>query len=81
MIKLISLIVSIAAGAAARKTLDVVWRKSTGHEPPKNAGDLNDSLPGVLVFSLVTAATGAVINVLTKRIAKRAQLRADSSIS
>ncbi|WP_370800665.1 DUF4235 domain-containing protein [Arthrobacter psychrolactophilus] len=47
------------------------WRwdgKGTGHKLPKDAGDLLNSLPGVLVFALVTAVSGAVIQVLTQRL-------------
>lgn len=75
LIKLLSAGVSLAAGAAARKALSAGWRKGTGHEPPKNADDLGHSLPGVLVFALATAATSAVIHVLTTRLARKATLR------
>lgn len=77
LIKLMSLGVSLAAGAAARKALAVGWKKGTGHEPPKEADDLENPLPGVLVFALVTAATGAVIQVVTQRLAQKAKLRLD----
>ncbi|WP_353848866.1 DUF4235 domain-containing protein, partial [Arthrobacter sp.] len=30
---------ALAAGAAARKALEAGWRKSTGNEPPKDAGN------------------------------------------
>ncbi|MFC8302728.1 DUF4235 domain-containing protein [Specibacter sp. NPDC057265] len=74
LIKLLSAGASVAAGAAARKALSVGWRKGTGHEPPKKADDLSNPLPGVLVFALATAATGAVIQVLTTRLARKASL-------
>ncbi|AIX99925.1 hypothetical protein ART_0327 [Arthrobacter sp. PAMC 25486] len=72
LIKLLSLGASVAAGAAARKALEVGWRKGAGHEPPKKADDLRNPLPGVLVFALVTAVTGAVIQVVTQRLARKA---------
>lgn len=74
LIKFLSIGVSLAAGAAARKALAAGWRKGTGHEPPKKADDLQNSLPGVLVFALVTAATGSVIQVITQRLARKATL-------
>lgn len=74
LIKLMSIGASVAAGAAARKALEAGWRKGTGHEPPKEAGDLENPLPGVLVFALATAVTGAIIQVLTQRIARRASV-------
>ncbi len=72
LIKLLSAGVSVAAGAAARKALSAGWRKGTGQEPPKKADDLENSLPGVLAFALATAVTGAVIQVLTTRLARKA---------
>lgn len=72
LIRIFSVLASLAAGAAARKALDMGWRKGTGHEPPKDAGDLRNSLPGVLVFALVTAASGAVIQVVTQRLGRKA---------
>lgn len=74
LIRILSIGISIAAGAAARKALEIGWRKGTGHEPPKDAGNLKKSLPGVLAFALSTAVTGAVIQVLTQRIARKATL-------
>lgn len=75
LVRLVSIGASVAAGALARKGLDAAWRKGTGSEPPKDAADLDNPLPGVLVFALVTAVTAAVIQVLTKRVARRATLK------
>ncbi|WP_218712509.1 DUF4235 domain-containing protein [Arthrobacter sp. BF1] len=79
IIKILSLGASLAAGAAARKALAAGWRKGTGHEPPKEADDLGNPLPGVLVFALATAATGAVIHVITQRLARKATLKLESN--
>ncbi|MGO4383051.1 DUF4235 domain-containing protein [Specibacter sp. RAF43] len=75
LVRLLSAVVALAAGAAARRALDVAWRKSTGHRPPKDATNLDDALPGVLVFAFVTAATSAIIHVLTQRAAKTSMVR------
>lgn len=75
LIKLLSLGASLGTGALARKGLDTVWRKSTGHEPPRETQNLNNPLPGVLVFAVATALTGAVIQVLTQRAAKKTALK------
>lgn len=75
LIKLLSLGASLGAGALARKGLDVAWRKTTGNSPPKEAKNLNNPLPGVLVFALVTALTGAAIQVLTQRASKKFTLK------
>ncbi|POH57877.1 DUF4235 domain-containing protein [Arthrobacter glacialis] len=79
LIKLLSVLASVAAGAVARKALAAGWRKSTGSEPPKDAGDPRNSLPGVLVFALVTAASGAIIHVLTQRWGRKATLRLEQT--
>lgn len=75
LIKFLSGGVALGTGSMARKGLDVVWRKGTGNAPPKDAQNLNNSLAGVLIFSLVTALTGAIIQVLTKRAARKVTLR------
>lgn len=72
LIRLLSIAVSLAAGAAARKVLDSAWRKGTGNEPPKDTDDLRNPLPGVLVFAVVTAVSAAMIKVLTQRLGKKA---------
>ena len=72
LIRLLSIGVSLAAGAAARKALDSAWRKGTGNEPPKDTADLRNPLPGVLVFAVVTAISAAMIKVLTQRLGKKA---------
>lgn len=74
LIKLLSIGVSVAAGASARKALEARWRKGTGHEPPKEVGNLKNSLPGVLAFALATAVAGAIIRVLTRRLARKVTL-------
>lgn len=81
LIKIMTMGVSFAAGAAARKALAVGWRKGTGHEPPKKADELQAPLPGVLVFSLVTAMTAAVIHVVSERLAGKAELRLEQKHS
>lgn len=79
LIKLASILASVVAGALARKLLGTGWRKGTGNEPPKDAGDPRNSLPGALVFALVTAASGAVIHVVTERISRKAMLRLEQN--
>jgi len=75
LVKLLGLAVSLGAGALANKTLEGLWEKRTGKPAPKDGTDLNDSLPGVLVFAVVSAAVGAVVHILTQRGAKSALAR------
>ncbi|MGA7203275.1 MAG: DUF4235 domain-containing protein [Specibacter sp.] len=78
LIKLLSIGASLAAGVAARKALEAAWRKGTGNEPPKEATDLRNPLPGVLVFALATAVSGAVIQVVTQRLGKKAAVKLEA---
>ena len=75
LIKLLSLGASLGAGALARKGLDAAWRKSTGHALPRETGNLNNPLPGVLIFAVATALTGAAIQGLTQSAAKKTALK------
>lgn len=79
VIKLLGIGASLAAGAAARKALEMGWRKGTGNAAPKEATDLRNPLPGVLVFALVTAVSGALIRVLTQRLGQKATLMVERS--
>jgi uncharacterized membrane-anchored protein YhcB (DUF1043 family) len=72
LIKLLGLVVGVAAGMGANKALEAVWTKSTGKPAPKDAANLEDSLPGVVLFAIAGAAVGAVIHVLTQRATKKA---------
>ncbi|NVM98711.1 DUF4235 domain-containing protein [Arthrobacter sp. SDTb3-6] len=75
LIKVLSMGAALAAGAAVRKALEAGWRKGAGTEPPKDAGNLKNPLPGVIAFALATAVSGAVIQVVTKRLGRKAILR------
>lgn len=76
LVKIFGLAIGLGAGALANKTLEGLWEKKTGKPaPPKDSTDLNDSLPGVLVFAVVSAAVAAVVHVLTQRGTKSALAR------
>lgn len=74
LLKFLILGASLAAGTAARKASAAGWRKGTENEPPKDADDLNNPLAEVLVFALVKAATGSLIQVITHAWHARPQL-------
>lgn len=75
LVKILGLGASIGAGFVANKVLTAAWKKSTGKNPPTDGTDLDDSLIGVLSFALVSAATGAVVHVLTQRGTKHALVK------
>ncbi|CAN7545231.1 hypothetical protein ASF98_14470 [Arthrobacter sp. Leaf337] len=75
-IKLLGTGVSLLAGFAGTKAVDVVWEKVTGRKPPK--GDKNDvptTLRSALTFALISAAVSAIIQVLANRGTQRAITR------
>ncbi len=81
LIKLLGMAVGVGAGVAANKALEAVWSKSTGKPAPKDATNLQDSLPGVVLFALAGAAVGAVIHVLTQRTTKKALVKLQETAS
>ncbi|RAN71301.1 hypothetical protein B5P43_33985 [Bacillus sp. SRB_336] len=73
--KLLSTGVSLGAGFAASKIVDTVWEKSTGHKPPKDGADLENSMRSALAFALVSSAVAAIIQVVTSRTTQKAIAR------
>jgi len=76
--KLLSTGISLGAGFAASKIVDTVWEKSTGHKPPKDGADLENSLRSALTFALVSSAVAAVIQVIAGRTTQKAIARYNS---
>lgn len=75
-IKLLGTGISLLAGFAGTKAVDVIWEKTTGRKPP--TGDKDDvptTLRTALTFALVSASVSAVIQVLTNRGTQRAITR------
>lgn len=64
-------LVALGASWAASKALSGAYRAITGDEPPV-AEDRSVSLTRVLTWTIVTAATGAVIQMAVYRFASRA---------
>jgi hypothetical protein len=79
LIKLLGTAISIGAGIVATKLVDFAWEKSTGQQPPKDATNLEESLRDTLVFALVSAGVGAVIQTLAQRYTQRAIARYKST--
>lgn len=75
LIKLLGMLVGMGAGIAANKALESIWSTSTGKPAPKDATNLEDSLPGVVLFALAGAGVGSVIHVLTQRTTKNALIK------
>jgi hypothetical protein len=75
-IKLLGTGVSLLAGFAGTKAVDVVWEKITGRKPPKgDKDDVPTTLRSALTFALISAAVSAIIQVLANRGTQRAITR------
>lgn len=75
-IKLLGTGISLLAGFAGTKAVDVVWEKVTGQKPPKHdKDDVPTTLRTALTFALVSASVSAIIQVLTNRGTQRAITR------
>ncbi|ELT44078.1 DUF4235 domain-containing protein [Arthrobacter nitrophenolicus] len=75
-IKLLGTGISLLAGFAGTKAVDVIWEKTTGRKPPKgDKEDVPTTLRTALTFALVSASVSAVIQVLTNRGTQRAITR------
>jgi len=76
IIKLLGTGVSLLAGFAGTKAVDVVWEKVTGRKPPKgDKDDVPTTLRAALTFALISAAVSAIIQVLANRGTQRAITR------
>ncbi|GAA3675748.1 hypothetical protein GCM10023081_12680 [Arthrobacter ginkgonis] len=68
LLKLAGPFVTLAAGFAGAKVVELVWTKVTGARPPRpgdTEANVKSSLRQVLAFAMVSAAVGAAIEVLT----------------
>jgi len=75
-IKLLGTGVSLLAGFAGTKAVDVAWEKVTGRKPPKgDKEDVATTLRSALTFALISAAVSAIIQVLANRGTQRAVTR------
>ena len=64
--KLVSAGAGIVSGIIANKAVDVVWKSVSGRARPEE-DDFSEPLRTALVFSVVSAAVGAVVNELVMR--------------
>ena len=68
LLKLAGPLVTLAAGFAGAKVVELVWTKVTGARPPRygdTEAQAKSSLRQVLAFAMVSAAVGAAIEVLS----------------
>lgn len=78
LLKIVGMAVSIGAGLAGRKLVDVVWTKATGEEPPKpkdKEAQAEATLRHALGFAVLSSVVAAVIQVLTNRGTQQAIAR------
>ena len=69
--KIVQTLAVMAAGFAATKVLDLVWRKATGHRPPTVGNDDDSTLREIVVFAAVSGALAALARAGAGRAAAR----------
>lgn len=69
-------LVALAATWVARKALNSAYKKSTGHEAPVS-DDPSVTFAKALAWTIVTASTAAVIEMVIYRTASKMTPRAD----
>jgi hypothetical protein len=70
MISAMAGLAGIGVGMLARSVLNAAYRKSTGNPPP-NADDLAVPLGKALMWTVITATTGAVVELVAHRTVAR----------
>ncbi|MDO4888935.1 MAG: DUF4235 domain-containing protein [Actinomycetaceae bacterium] len=68
--KLVSAGAGIVSGIIANKLADAAWKAISGRKRPE-ADDLTEPLRDAIVFSVVSASVGAVVNELVMRRAAK----------
>ena len=81
LVKILTAVVSLAAGAASSKLLESVWTKLTGDDVPnkKNKEAMERaSVARIVTFAGVSAAVAALIGSGSQRVGQRFMERATS---
>lgn len=68
--KIVTTLAVMAAGFAATKALDLVWRSVTGHKPPTN-DDQESSVREIVIFAAVSGALAALARAGATKAAAR----------
>jgi hypothetical protein len=67
------------AAFAARKLINLIWKKVTGKEPPEHPEDPQVALPEALVWGVVVGAGVHVARLLATRATARHQVSSDET--
>lgn len=73
--KLILVGASAAAAWAAQKLLSAIWKKSTGHEAPKDPLNNESTIPAIVGFAAITGAVAALSRIVASRGARKVTAR------
>lgn len=69
-------IAAIGVSMAARPVLNALYRRVSGHEPPR-AEDPQVPFARALVWTVLSAATGAVLELIVQRTTRRVFVSSD----
>ncbi|GAA4374872.1 DUF4235 domain-containing protein [Paeniglutamicibacter cryotolerans] len=70
LIKVLGTVTSVVAGLIGTKIISAIWRGATGEKPPSPANpeiQQRATIGKVLSFAIVSGASAAVIQAVTKR--------------
>ncbi|NJC23505.1 hypothetical protein BJ994_002581 [Arthrobacter pigmenti] len=70
--KLMGVGLGIVSGLIGTQVVDLIWKRVTGNEPPKDKEGLENSLRSALVFAVISGAVSTTIRVLTNRTTQKA---------
>lgn len=73
--KLILIGTSALAAWLAQKLLSAVWRKTTGHDAPKDPVDNESTIPAIVGFAAVTGAVAALSRIAANKGARKVTAR------
>lgn len=79
--KIFGTLISLGAGWLGAKLVSGAWHKATGEEPPSlsNPEKQQQATAGkVLAFAVISGASAAVIQAMTKRWTRQLEVRAAS---
>lgn len=77
--KIFGTLASLAAGWLGSKLVTLIWKKSTGEVPPSIGNSdqqQQEKLSKVLSFAVISGASAAVIQAVTKRWTRKLEAKA-----
>lgn len=78
--KILSGLSAVVAGMVARKSLELIWTKTTGNKPPENPESPEVQLREAFLWAIATGVTIGVARLLATRGVAKAWQRATGEL-